>query len=566
MKQKFGAIYTPEDLAEFLVSWAVQEATDSVLDLGVGEGVFVFKIYEKLLNLQASKIEAAKQIYGTEIDPKAYSRFLKLANLKNITFPNIRHADFFESEFPEVDVIVGNPPYVRRRHIENLDRIRASVLTRNEFIKQGDLSKLTDLYVYFLLKSLTYLKSSGRVATIIADSWLNVRYGEILKAYLKEHFHIEQLVSIDHRVFLDAQVKPILLLAVKKKGAVPKKQVTFIRIRNGSSTNILKELPESLITEKDDIHLVKIPVSKLSIKDPWGMHFKISELYSSLAKHELMTPISKFATTRIGLQTLAEKFFTFTQEQAAASGIEERFLEPYIRSSADCKTAVVDETTQANRFLFYCSESKQELKGTKALLHILSGETAEVEVKGKNKTVRGYHEKERIKEANRPYWYDVKTEVDRRDRTSILIPRLVFREFFVIWNKAKFIPGGAIIEFVPFRSYEDIDSIQLFLAILNCSLTEIMLRVNSQVYGGGTYNLGVSQVKNVPILNIDKLSTLQKKQLTNAYYQFLTDYDRSEIDQAIFNMLGISEEVQEDLLLTLQDLRAIATTAKKRAK
>src|SRR5690348_2189871 len=79
LPRSFGSIYTPRDFAQFLTHWAIRSPEQKVLDIGIGEGVFVFTAYERLKELGAKDFDAQLQLYGTEIDAKTYHNFSKIA-------------------------------------------------------------------------------------------------------------------------------------------------------------------------------------------------------------------------------------------------------------------------------------------------------------------------------------------------------------------------------------------------------------------------------------------------------------------------------------------------------
>ena len=562
MSRNLGSIYTPLDIACFLVTWAIQNQDDSVLDLGVGEGVFVHAAFSRLRDLGNSKIDAQKNIFGVEIDENAYSKFLAASREINAHFPNVRQANFFNEAICPIDVVVGNPPYVRRKHIAQVDDIRASVLQVNETIVKKDLKRLTDLYIYFLLRALPFLKPGGRLAAIVADPWLNVGYGRVFKKYLKDQFKIEQLISLDRRIFDDAQVKPVLLMATKADQINADWQVTFTRVKNGLPIQAVPVPDKHLEVNLVDLSCKRVPVTQLEVDKPWGVYFKAHDVYEILASNSLMKPVVEMAHTQIGIQTLAKDFFTLTPEQARTTSLEPKFLEPLAQSARYFSEPVIRETTRIPHYLFFCDKNPGDLVGTKALEYIKAGETKEVRVRGKNKTVRGYHNKERIKKANRPNWYDLKTAVNRRGRAAILIPRLIYRKYMVFWNKVQFVPGELFIEFTP---YEQNPEIEVYLAILTSTPTEIMLRMHAQVYGGGTYNINPGEIKKVPILDATQLTSIQKIALIEAYQQYLInpENNRSFIDDVIYEILGLDSNIRQELAEALQDLIIIATSAKQ---
>ena len=130
MAKEFGAIYTPKGHARILANWAIQSKDDFVLDMGIGLGVFVYQSYARLMRLGATKIKATKQIYGSEIDKTVFSQFTSEAAERGLTFKNLHNIDLFNASFPSLDAIIGNPPYVRRRGMnqDNLNIIRTQTL------------------------------------------------------------------------------------------------------------------------------------------------------------------------------------------------------------------------------------------------------------------------------------------------------------------------------------------------------------------------------------------------------------------------------------------------------
>ena len=537
------------------------------MDLGVGAGSFVFSAHNRLVELGANPSSAQAQLYGAEIDKKTFESFVELSRARNAKFPNLQNADFFTLQFPQVDVIVGNPPYVRRMNIQSTDNIRQRVIQKNQYVSDDQLSRLTDLYVYFLLYALPNLKPGGRLAVITADSWLNVRYGDILKYYLLREFEIDSLISMDRRVFEDVQVKPVMILATKKFGSVSNEYIRFFRVKNGLPIRKVRDFIEVYsdgISDHQDVVVHKVKAVDISGSYPWGTHFKLPGVYDELVQHPLMTSISSLAQTRVGLQTLAKDFFVLTPDQAREAQIEERFLRPLAQSPRYSNQPVIPPDSEVDFYVFYCAEDKNTLENTHALDYILKGETKEVQIRGKQTKVIGYQNKKRIQEASRNNWYDLATSLKKRGIAEILVPRLVYRSFNVVWNQASFVPGELFIEFIPLPLHR-IDS-EVYLAILTSSVTEIMLRAHAQVYGGGTYNINPGQIKKVPVLNAHLISAIQRQALAQAYRVYLTDanHDRSVVDKVVFDILGLAETKREQLVRSVEDLITIATSTKQK--
>ncbi len=456
-----------------------------------------------------------------------------------------------------VDAIVGNPPYVRRAAIQDVDDIRSSIFERDGLIGKN-LSRLTDLCVYFLLYACQFLKVGGRLAVITADSWLDVGYGEGFKKYLRDNFEIERLIAVDRQVFRNTEVKPVLILATKTAAQKGLGSTYFVRLKNGLSIDHGMRTEET--TGENDLICSRIQTSEMDERSSWSFHFKKASEFNFLASHKLMVAMESVAQTRIGVQTLAKPFFILSTERARELNLEPRFLETIALSLRYFASPVIESRSESPHMLFYCSDPKESLKGTNALAYILDGESVEVPIRGKATRVKGYHSKDRIVRSSRRQWYDLKTSIERRGRAAILIPRLIYKTYRVIWNKASLVPGELFIEFLPFSA---IIRPEVHLAILSSSLTETMLRIRTHVYGGGTYNINPGQIGKTPVLNAEVIDEQQRDDLCRAYTEYVCGKGREAIDTIVYRILGIDERQRERLETMLKDLLLIATSAKK---
>ncbi len=565
-QQTFGAIYTPDEFAELLVTWAIRKSDDKVLDLGVGPGAFVFAAYERLLELGASSAQAQNQIIGAEIDTDTFLDFSAKCKARGLAFPNVVNSDFFDIPLSEVNAVVGNPPYVRRTYLDNLDKIRKVVQGQTSQTTDIELSRLSDLYIYFLLYGSKFLTFNGRLAVVTADSWLNVGYGKILRQHFISGYNLHSLITFDRKIFEDAQVKPVFILAEKMGLFFSNSTTDFIRVKNGMPTSVLKEVMDNARNlEQVEHEVVHLQMDKTSLiaSQPWGIHFKLQDMVNEITSHPSMTPFQTIARTRIGLQTLAKEFFVLSSKDIIELKIEHEYLQPLAHSARTHSKPTIEVDEVPMNFIFYCSKSPDELEGTAALEYIRAGEEAQVPVRGKGTTVQGYQNKQRIKDAGRKHWYDLKSDLVRRGTAEILVPRLIYRDFTVVWNKARFVPGELFVEVIPLLNLD----VEVYLAILSSSLTEVMLRAYAQVYGGGTYNINPGQIRNVPVVDITSLSENHCNELKYAYEAYLRNQinGRTELDNLLYRILELSEEQKVRINVLLQDLRFLAVTSKEQS-
>ena len=77
--------------------------------------------------------------------------------------------------------------------------------------------------------------------------------------------------------------------------------------------------------------------------------------------------------------------------------------------------------------------------------------------------------------------------------------------------------------------------------ILTSSFAEIAFRINAQVYGGGTSNLKISAIGEMPIINVSKLSQEQQAALINSYNVYSDSGEKAIIDEEVYRILGSFE-------------------------
>jgi type I restriction-modification system DNA methylase subunit len=311
MPRNLGAVYTPPEFARLQIDWVIRNPQDTLLDIGVGEGEFTLTAHQRLVELGVDSDTAQNQIYGAEIYRPAYDRFTELAARAGLRFPNVYPLDFFEADFPGVDGVTGNLPFVRRSLIDDVEVIRQRVFDDSQGLDETEISRLSDLYIYCLLRGASFLKEGGRLAVITSDSWLNAKYGIALKNYLQKNFKVDGLVSFDRQIF-DAEVKSVLMFATKKVPTRGPRNIHFIRVKNGLPAGDVLQVLDRPRTSKPDVEVVTVKARDLDAHSHWAAHFKSSDLCEEIASHSLMTPMSEVGQTSLGIQTLA-KYFLYSR-------------------------------------------------------------------------------------------------------------------------------------------------------------------------------------------------------------------------------------------------------------
>jgi predicted nucleotidyltransferase len=154
-----------------------------------------------------------------------------------IEFPEV----FYEEsgrphENPGFDAVVGNPPYVRMEKFKELkDFLRA------EF---GTYETRSDLYVYFVERSLDLLRAGGEYGVIISNKFLRANYGAPLRALLGRRAAMREIVDFGGLpVFEDATVRAAIL--VVHKGSQRTEPPRFAPIRSLDFSDLREEVEAS---------------------------------------------------------------------------------------------------------------------------------------------------------------------------------------------------------------------------------------------------------------------------------------------------------------------------------
>ncbi|MFA7288361.1 MAG: TaqI-like C-terminal specificity domain-containing protein [Melioribacteraceae bacterium] len=143
----------------------------------------------------------------------------------------------FEDAFPDImksggfDAIVGNPPYLYSAG-KDYKEYYLTHFTFNQY--------QTDYYVYFIEKSLQFIKPNGMFSYIVSDSWLNSNYFRIVRETLLSKHCINKIAVFDYPVFKKVALEnSIFIINVNSEP----KNIEIIRFANPqlySTTNYIE--------------------------------------------------------------------------------------------------------------------------------------------------------------------------------------------------------------------------------------------------------------------------------------------------------------------------------------
>ena len=176
-KKSMGIVYTPMNIVNWInekvLSHWKEQRPPRVVDFSCGTGVFLKDMADKIserYGLSLSEVYS-KYIFGSDIDEDA----LQICR-KNTGCPNITYLDGLDFDPSQYDIIVGNPPYVRLR---NLDEDTQKKVKSFPWCKVGN----TDLYIAM---SEIICKSGKIFGFISPNSWIKSSTGKPMAEWFLE--------------------------------------------------------------------------------------------------------------------------------------------------------------------------------------------------------------------------------------------------------------------------------------------------------------------------------------------------------------------------------------------
>jgi len=191
-----GAFYTPPEVADELVGWAVRDLDDPVVcDPACGGGAF----------LLAAARAGVRRLVGIDLDPLAVAVAEASLWLAGAT-AELVEADSLLDPWPEpVDVVVGNPPF--------LSQLGAATARTRERAAAIGASGYVDDAVLFL--SLAVRLARRRVALLQPESVVSATSAATVRAEVAAV--LQDLWVPDRSVFADAAVRVVGVLVDRER-------------------------------------------------------------------------------------------------------------------------------------------------------------------------------------------------------------------------------------------------------------------------------------------------------------------------------------------------------------
>ncbi|RIK09233.1 MAG: hypothetical protein DCC49_06955 [Acidobacteria bacterium] len=214
-----GAYYTPSIATKALAAWALRQRGDRVLEPSMGDGAFLAELAQ-----ESERRGLDAEIWGVELAADTFAATID----RGVVDPtHAIRSDFLAVDPFEVDAVVGNPPYVRLRHIPEDEAIRARCAAAEVLGETMDPSG--SVWMPFVLHATRFLTRGGRLAFVLPFDITYVRYAQPLWSFFGHNFGSLRVVRVHERMFPEILQEVVLLFADNFGGST--QQVTFEAFR-----------------------------------------------------------------------------------------------------------------------------------------------------------------------------------------------------------------------------------------------------------------------------------------------------------------------------------------------
>jgi len=486
-RNKLGQFATPTQLARDVLAYGLALLPESMpvcfLDPAIGTGSF----YSALMS--ASTGRPVQSAVGFEIDPHygVPSKALWEGTPLKITL-----ADFTRQAPPadaaqRANLLICNPPYVRHHHLKGEEKVRLQAAARE--ISHMALSGLSGFYCYFIALAHGWMTDSGVAGWLIPSEFMDVNYGQALKAYLLREvtlLHIHRFDPNDVQ-FDDALVSSAVVWFRKEKPPVCHQ----VRFSYGGT------MQQPAISKS-------VSVLDLERAAKWTRFPR----QDAQAEHDGYRLGDLFAIKR-GLATGDNRFFILDEDKARSLKLPAKFLRPILPSTRYIKADEIDTDgagmplLEKRLFLIDCDRPEAEIaRDEPALWAYLQTGLEQVSLGYLCRSRKIWYAQER--RAAAPI---VCTYIGRSDHDG--------RPFRFLLNNSKATATNVYLMLYPQpllakQLERDPAALRSLWQALNAIGRETLLG-NGRVYGSGMHKLEPKELANVPADELAALAGLDVK-------------------------------------------------------
>lgn len=553
---QYGQFYTPQRVADVLVAFAV-DGSGSILDPGCGSGTFLMSAYDYLKwKYHLPHEDILSKIWGFDISP--FAAELAAINLfrQNLSsfenFPRIVRDDYFDLRagkdimFPPVrvgsqekvpvsipifDSIVGNPPYLRSQNQDDLDPKYKKKLFDSARTTEIKPTSKTDLFAFFIYKSLEFMKPGSRIGFVTSSSWLTANFGSSIQWLFFSKLKLIALISSSvESFFSQVDVNTVLIIAEKRSNSVinSKEVLRFVTLRRPLSSLItdhhdwtmLTELTDSIETSTKSHETENYRVTIVSTEKEkdifeskskqtlnWSMYLRAPGSYFNIYGEDnkkYWCELKELARVGLGFKSLQNNFYYLSKGTIETYKIESEFLES-IFTMKDVSSKKYLQEDKGSSILFYCKSKRADLRGTGAYKYIQDMAKRPAAIKKQSGSIKTIEEVLSLQGSGD--WYAPKAQSHKahiwlRKAFSDVYSPFIFKRPVAFDQRSNFI--------IPHKKIEW----EVLAAILTSSLSALSFESHGAAsMGAGALEMATKKLPNIRIVDIRSFSSDEKKKL-----------------------------------------------------
>lgn len=510
-----GAIYTPSKIRKRILEncLSMQQNLSSirVADIACGCGGFLMDV-AKYIHEKTGKsyfLVYQENIFGIDIQSYSIERCKILLNLLALSEGecsefefNLLNADTldFHSEgwnvsFTDFDVIVGNPPYVCGRNMEDGTKEKTKMY---EVCNAGS----TDLYIPFFQIAIEMIKENGMLGYITMNTFLkSLNARELRKYFMEGSYNISIVDFRGHQVFSGKSTYTCLFFLKKEKSEM-------LHYYCDENAELSKH---SGYTD--------IPYSILDAEKGWNLNeHKVASKLESVG-----IPLAKFCQSRHGIATLSNKTYIFTpidendkfyylEKETHIYQVEKEICKDIVNSNKLNSDISLDKIKHKVIFPYQLCDGKAFLIDENVMKH-------------KFPMTYKYLESQRDELARRdkgkgkdyPVWYAYgRTQSLVMPSIKLFFPKIANKPLHCALVNA---PNLLLYNGMAFVG-EDVRKMRILQKIFESNIFWNYIVANSKPYSSGYYSLNGSNIKNfgIPIFTereVEELLSIQNKDEIN---------------------------------------------------
>ncbi len=509
LKRRNGIYYTPEKLAKYLAEPLISSTIKSVFDPAYGEGALL--LAAESIFKEKFETKVTLELFGSDIHPVN-------GLLSHLPEANLKQQDFFNLENDlKFDVILSNPPYVRHQS-QSRELIKEY---RERLHDLQFLSNSSDLWTYFLVKSVSHLKSGGSMGLIIPWAFLQADYARDIRTWLIDKFENIKVLALNHPYFEEesAQERVVILWLSNKDYTT--ERIEFAFARDIESNISYRELQR---TEWNSNKVV-------------GVNNDLDSIFSRISNELRFSKFESLADTRIGVVTGANSFFIRKEEELTQLGFDPNQLLPIVTSAKELPDLITNGDLNLKRLVLISEVDRNQFSE-----FIDKGEELGFDQRSHSKM--------------RKSWFSI----DPRRTPDAFFPYRVGQIPYLVLNTHQ-IQSTNSVHRIYFKEGLGESAIKWIVVSMLSIYGQLSMEANAKTYGRGMLKMEPGALGKVLVFKDDD------DRINDVYELVINALGREEKDNALeiaTNFIDDFLQIPEDLrLMTSQALDNIKMTRKR---